>query len=96
MDAEDYRAEVLRCYMWASLLVAAPLEELREAQRHAENIGWFLDPTAYRNKAQALDEDSRLTAILADAKRRLLAELPGLAKAFEAGSSEKKNATPHP
>ena len=71
-DAEEYRQALLQCYLAVRFIVNLRLNDLAEAQQHAEAIGWFLDPTAYRDNMEKLREDSAVVAAL----RKAVAALP--------------------
>ena len=53
---ENYAANLSGCWASALVIAEAPLGEMLAAAEHADVIGPFVDPTAYRAKAAALHE----------------------------------------
>lgn len=56
----EYQAAVRATALVASMLVQYDLPELLAAIGRAEAVGPILDPTLYREKARAMDEDKAL------------------------------------
>lgn len=52
-----YQATIRAVHACAAILRALPIEELSEDGRRADAVGWFVDPTLYREKAAALRTD---------------------------------------
>lgn len=57
MDIEEYKVNLHAMYGFANTIAMLPLEKMLEAANKANNTGWFLDPTLYREKGKALRED---------------------------------------
>lgn len=61
MNGDLYRTHLLMAYALARALVDLPLQEMLNAIGHAHAIGPILDPTLYRDKMHAMEQD---TAVL--------------------------------
>lgn len=59
-DTETYRSAVLMCAMAGNALAQHDLPKLLEAIEHAHAIGPILDPTLYRDKMPAMEQDKEL------------------------------------
>lgn len=59
-DKETYRAAVQAAVLCAKMLHQWPLPELLRDIEHAHAVGPILDPTLYRDKNSAMDEDAEL------------------------------------
>ena len=71
-DAEEYRHALMQCYLAVSFIVGLPLDDLHDAQAHAEAVGPFMDPTLWIQKVDKLNEDR----VIVDALRKVVAALP--------------------
>jgi len=60
MDGGDYQAAVLSVVMAARMLLQHDLDAVLAAIDRAGAIGPLLDPTLYREKGQAMQEDREL------------------------------------
>lgn len=56
----EYQAAVGSCALVGSMLTQYDLPEMLRAIEHAEAMGPMIDPTLYREKADAMDEDKTL------------------------------------
>lgn len=57
---DDYRAAVLACHVAARMLAEHDVEGFLRDIEHADAVGPVLDPTAYRQKSQAMHEDAEV------------------------------------
>ena len=57
---EEYRSAVLACALVASMLVQHDLEAILEAIAKGHAAGPIIDPTLYREKMGAMQEDENL------------------------------------
>lgn len=62
IDADDYRTAVLAVALAARLVSQHDLPRMRRAIEHARALGPVLDPSAYRAKGQAMEEDDSMLA----------------------------------
>ena len=75
MTADDYRQYVVNAALLANMAAQIPVTELLTAIEH-DAVGPIVDPTLYRDRARALEQDRELleaVAPLAAMGRRLLA-----------------------
>jgi hypothetical protein len=56
----EYRAAVLACHMARQILQLHELPTILDAIERAGAIGPVLDPTLYRDKAKAMEEDREI------------------------------------
>lgn len=73
MNQDDYLERMHQVYLLLVLIDGLPLDDMRDAQQHAETVGPFVNPTLFIQKAEAFRDDCEATKILADAQRRLRA-----------------------
>jgi len=73
MDLDEYKVANLQAALVANAIEVLPLAELREAQEYASALGPIVDPTLYREKADALRIDCERTRILQTAQTALKA-----------------------
>lgn len=66
-----YKSELYKAHMLAAVLGPIPLAEMISAAERCHTTGPFLDPTLYRDKMQALDEDLELLRALRGAQVRI-------------------------
>lgn len=59
MTRDEYRSNMALVYSFARVLKELPLAEMLEGISRAEAIGPMLDPTLYREKSKAMEEDRR-------------------------------------
>ena len=60
LNAEDYRAAVQAVIVASQVLAVHDFERLLEAIDRADSIGPLLDPTLWRDKHKAMEEDKVL------------------------------------
>ncbi len=57
MDIEDHQNAIRAAVIAAQLLAQHPIANLIEAAHRALDVGWIGDPTLWRDKHKALEED---------------------------------------
>jgi hypothetical protein len=57
---EEYQAAVRACALVASMLTQYDLPDLLQRIERADAFGPILDPTLWRDKQEAMDEDRKL------------------------------------
>jgi len=70
-SAKAYRHALLSCYRIIGQLCALPLDELHAQILRAETLGPILDPTLYRDKADALRQDKQIVEALLAVRKAL-------------------------
>ena len=60
MTKEEYQHAVLSCVLAAKMLVVYDIPKLIEAIDRADAVGPILDPTLWREKHRAMDEDRQI------------------------------------
>lgn len=60
LTAETYQSAVNACAIAARLLAEHDLPGILEAIERAHSLGAMLDPTLYREKVQAMDQDKEI------------------------------------
>lgn len=71
VEIDEYQVTVSLLWGWARLIEDMPIEDALSRAKHAETVGPFIDPTAFREKHQALREDIRLLRAFAAVKAEL-------------------------
>jgi len=64
MELNEYQNHLLHGYMMAKMAAEIPVPDLLARIDRAETIGPFLDPTLYREKAGAMDDDKEMLRAL--------------------------------
>lgn len=60
MNINDYQSAMVSCILAAKDLIGHDLPDILAQIDKAETIGPFLDPTLYRQKAKAMEEDKQM------------------------------------
>jgi hypothetical protein len=60
MSIAEYQIAIAHCVLAAKMMMTDDLPRMIEAIDRAETVGPFLDPTLYRDKAQAMKEDKQI------------------------------------
>jgi hypothetical protein len=61
---DEYREYLKTAYMYAQLIGFIPIPNILNAISHTEALGPILDPTLYREKMKAMEEDKKLLETL--------------------------------
>ena len=57
---EEYQSMVQLCYALGVMAEAVPTEVLLASIERADSVGWFIDPTLWRDKGPALRQDKKI------------------------------------
>jgi len=60
VNVDEYREHLIGAILIVKMAGNIPVPELLQAIEHAEVVGPVLDPTLYRNKAHAMEQDKEL------------------------------------
>jgi len=71
LDRDEYQATLVTAYAYALSIRQLPLDEMLAAIEHAHAFGPIVDPTAYRDNVEKMQQDQKVIAALAEAKRKL-------------------------
>lgn len=82
MTPERYKARLQVMHALIPSLLLLPLEDMLAAAQRASNVGAILDPTLYRSKAKALEEDIEMISAFRSLQQLLQHRMPEAAAVY--------------